>query len=121
MLACVTLQDIAGFAGYRRTLPKLILFCTVGIATGGLLFLLAHWFLDIKLRFSLQACHLHQAHFVVVTVRNEMCDDVCTLLMMKLVIRSWLPAKASLTTDTPARTTVWVVLICSWLTNDESL
>jgi hypothetical protein len=61
-------QDIASFEGYKSTLARRILFYTLGVASAGLVFLFARWFLEIKLRLLLQPCHLQQAQYVVVTV-----------------------------------------------------
>ncbi|GAB4820540.1 hypothetical protein N2152v2_007586 [Parachlorella kessleri] len=61
-------RDIASFEGYRSTLPRRILYYAAGVASAGLLFLVAHWFLDAKLRLLLSRCSLREAHYVVVTL-----------------------------------------------------
>ena len=63
-------QDIAGFEGYETTPVRQLLYYAAGVATAGLLFLLAHWYLDLKLRLLLRPCRLQRAQYVVVTVRG---------------------------------------------------
>ncbi len=86
------MQDIASFEGYHSTLPRQLLYYAAGVASAGLLFLLAHWFLDIKVRLLLRSCPLQQAQYVVVTVRlNTLqgpalaCLDLYSLQLVALM------------------------------------
>lgn len=69
------MQDIAGFEGYESPLLRRLLFYAGGVLTCGLLFLFAHWFLELKLRLLLKPCSLQQAQYVVVTVSSRHCND----------------------------------------------
>lgn len=71
MLACRRcLQDIAGFQGYRSSLPRQLLFVVLCVATCGVLFVFTRWFLRLRIALTLVACPLAQADHVVVTVSD---------------------------------------------------
>jgi len=62
-------QDIAGFQGYRGSLPRQLLFALLCVVTCGALFVASRWFLRLRIALTLAPCPLAQADWVVVTVR----------------------------------------------------
>ena len=67
------LQDIAGFQGYRASLPRQLLFALLCVVTGGALFVASRWWLRLRVALTLAPCPLAQADWVVVTVRWAGC------------------------------------------------
>ncbi|PRW55974.1 Ca-transporting ATPase [Chlorella sorokiniana] len=69
-------KDIAGFQGYRSSLPRQLLFALLCVATGGALFVASRWFLRLRIALTLAPCPLAQADWVVVTLADKQQDLV---------------------------------------------
>lgn len=67
-LAPSSLQEIAGFQGYRSPLYRRLLFALLCVLSAGVLFVLSRWHLRLRVVLTMVPCALGVADYVVVTV-----------------------------------------------------
>eukprot|EP01137_Pigoraptor_chileana_P031556 Opistho-2@19535 len=59
-------SEIEDIHGYRWSIPRAIAFAALGLATGGVLFLVCHWYPRLRMRLLMTRCSLGVAQSVLV-------------------------------------------------------